>query len=171
MQFDKNFQATQEEKDIKTSYKDDKDSNLYDEQVKVLSKLPLFYFFITIFFRFLKHIQDYVTENPLSPPCKNNLLNNETDDIDIEDDEIFMQKLKLSKQNEKRCIRVSSAATLSSRKLLSLQEEKTKAETFYFRKKGEFFQKQIDNLDIQRKLMILQAQKLRLEIENIRNEF
>lgn len=113
---------------------------------------------------YFKHTEDYVAaENPLSPANKSN----DIDDVEIEDEDTFLQKMRMGKQNRKRIIPATEAR---SRKLIFLEEEKIKAETYFYRKKGAYFHKQTENSDIQRKLMILQSQKLRLEIEKIRNE-
>lgn len=52
--------------------------------------------------------------------------------------------------------------------LSGLQARKLQAETRYFNKKADYFEKQTSCLEIQRKLMIMQAHKLKLEIEQLK---
>lgn len=52
--------------------------------------------------------------------------------------------------------------------LSGLQARKLQAETRYFNKKADYFEKQMSCLEIQRKLMIMQAHKLKLEIEQLK---
>ncbi|XP_055902871.1 uncharacterized protein LOC129939034 isoform X2 [Eupeodes corollae] len=52
----------------------------------------------------------------------------------------------------------------------NLEARKLHAETRYYNKKADYFEKQTVCLDIQRKLMLMQAHKLKLEIEQMRND-
>ncbi|XP_055849973.1 uncharacterized protein LOC129914667 isoform X2 [Episyrphus balteatus] len=103
---------------------------------------------------------DNFDEDSSEPGRKTNYYELQMNDAVMEDsqDDQFEDEYEFNSNNGKKV------------DLSNLEARKLHAETRYFNKKADYFEKQTMCLDIQRKLMIMQAHKLKLEIDQMKND-
>lgn len=118
-------------------------SNLYERQIEVYYSVCSANFMVLILI-YLQFVDGYLMDNPF---------------INEDIDQNFEQKPpKIAKRED------------SYHRNRNLEDLRTRVEIQCMRAKTAYFKKQIENLDIERSVMLLKAKKLELEVEQLRKE-
>lgn len=117
-------------------------SNLYERQIEVYSSFSQYHIVLTHIN--LQFVDGYLMDNPF---------------VHEDIDQNFEQKPpKMAKRED------------SYQRNRNLEDLRTRVEIQCMRAKTAYFKKQMENLDIERSVMLLKAKKLELEVEQLRKE-